>query len=51
MEKSVNALRKTEPRPIVQPGLPEARQAPSLKDIRRQLGWGLVEIAHKGALR
>jgi hypothetical protein len=51
MEKPAKKLRKEEPRPTVQPLLQERRATTSDKDIRRQLGWGLVEFAQKGALR
>lgn len=51
MEKPAKAPHKSEPRQPVQPCLHEHRQASSLKDIRRQLGWGLIEVTHKGALR
>lgn len=51
MEKRTKPRRKQEPRPVVQPVPSVFTTSSSSKDIRRQLGWGLVEFARKGALR
>lgn len=51
MEKPARVTEKKEPRHIVQPRLQERKTPQSTPDIRRELGWGLVEGMHKGALR
>lgn len=51
MEKPARAPDKRDPRPVLQPPLHERSAPLSTKDIRRQLGWGLVEAMHKGAPR
>jgi hypothetical protein len=51
MEKSAKAVPKDELRHLVQPDLHERKRTPSSKDIRRQLGWDLIEMEHKDSLK
>lgn len=51
MEKPIKAPLKSEPRQPVQPPLQDCRKTSTTKAIRRQLGWGLIEIELRGALR
>lgn len=50
MEKPVKANQTVIPRPLPKPEWSERKSA-TLADIRRQLGWGLMESARRGALR
>lgn len=47
MDKSVKAPSKEEVRVYMQRQISEHRPPPSGKEIRRQLGWELIETMHK----
>jgi len=48
MEKPIRTPRKDASRHPLQPCLQERKPYPIVNDVRRQLGWGLVDPAHKG---
>lgn len=51
MEKPAKFSPRATPRQTAQPCPAPHSPSSYLKDIRRQLGWGLVEQARKGVLR